>query len=360
MKKNTIETTEQIKSLFISLKPDKRRELLKELYTQTEELVQSGQYAKACLHCKSEKVTKYGKHNGEQRYMCGNCKRTFKETTGTIIGKIRKKETFLKYQSVMLNDNYMPLKEMSEKFDISGPTAFAWRHKILTSLQKSLDKFEGEIEIDDLWFRYSQKGRKGLKYSKKRGESSHKGDNNYIVKLLTATNATQTDMKVAKIGRLSKADIQRTMGERFTKKTTLISDKHLSISAFANQNKIRHIRFKASEHTISDGKGVQLLNNIAERVDTFLNRKCKGVSTKYLQLYANWFKTKETNKKINSESMQKMILSQKHTWDLFTNIENVYERFIKNHSVRTYRYPVAQRIKALNWNQDVILSNAFI
>ena len=44
---------------------------------------------------------------------------------------------------------------------------------------------------------------------------------------------------------------------------------------------------------------------------------------------------KETNKEINSESMQKIILSQKHTWDLFANIENIYERFIKNHSART-------------------------
>lgn len=83
-----------------------------------------------------------------------------------------------------------------------------------------------------IWIRYSQKGRKGLKYAKKRGGTSHKGDSTYQVKILTAKNSDHTEMNVTNIGRLSKSDIQRTMGDKLSKKTILISDKHSSIKGF--------------------------------------------------------------------------------------------------------------------------------
>jgi len=76
---------------------------------------------------------------------------------------------------------------MSEKFGISIPTAFSWRHKILLSLPELDSKFTNKTQIDDIWFRCSQKGRKGFKYSKKKCGTSYRGDNDYQVKILTAT-----------------------------------------------------------------------------------------------------------------------------------------------------------------------------
>jgi hypothetical protein len=256
----------------------------------------------------------------------------------------------------------MSLEKIAKKLNISIPTAFAWRHKILLSLPISSSKFEGDTEIDDLWFLYSQKGRKGLEYSRKRGGSKHKGDNDFQVKVLATANKEQLNLKVVKIGRLSQSDIQRSMGDKFNKKTTLVSDKHQSIAAFANSAKIKHESFKASDHITAEGKGVQRVNNIAERLKTSVNRTLHGVSTKYLQMYANWFQTMENYKdKIReNEVFQKTMLSNKTTWDVYTNIEKVYERFIKNHSVRTYRCPVVSRVKAANWNQHVIIEYAFI
>lgn len=67
------------------------------------------------------------------------------------------------------------------------------------------------------------------------------------------------------------------MGDKLSKKIILISDKHNSIKAFATEIKIEHHSFNAAKHTAIDGKGVQLLNNIAERIDTLLNRTCRGV-----------------------------------------------------------------------------------
>lgn len=353
--------SETILSLFKELEPKERRSLVSRLDKETETFEVIGKQAKSCPHCSSTVFHKYGKHNGEQRYMCSNCNKTFKETTGTVISMIRKKSLFMKFQDAMINEDYASIKSMAMRFDISIPTAFSWRHKILLALPETEDKFEGETEMDDIWIRYSQKGRKGLKYSKKRGGTGHRGDNNYQVKILTAVNSTQTEMKVTNIGRLSKTDIQRTMSNKLSKKTILISDKHQSISAFANANKITHHTFKASEHTNSENKGVQRLNNIAERIDTLLNRRFKGVSTKYLQLYVNWFSFKENNKKqAKNVDLQKNMLSKKYTWDLFSNIEKVYEVFIRNHSKRTYRCPIPEKYKSQNWNHSVIKQYAFI
>lgn len=354
-------TSDKILSLFQELVPDDRRTLLSKLYKETETLQLEGKQAKGCPHCESTSISKYGKHNREQRYMCSVCGKTFKETTGTVLTGIRKKSLFLKFQESMINEDYTSINNMAIRFGISIPTAFTWRHKVLLSLPELDDKFEGETEIDDLWIRYSQKGRKGLKYSKKRGGTSHRGDSNYQVKILTTTNSVQTEMKVTNIGRLNKSDIQRTMGDKLSKKTILISDKHPSIRTFSNSNKIPHHRFQANEHTDSEARGVQSLNNIAERIDTLLNRKFKGVSTKYLQLYVNWFKLKENHKgRTRDIDLQKEILSKKYTWDLFSNIEKVYEVFIKTHSYRTYRCPQSERFKAQNWNQDIVKQYAFI
>jgi len=354
-------TSTEILSAFKQLPSEDRKILLAQLYKETESMQLEGKQVKNCPHCQNTVITKYGNHNGEQRFKCSQCGKTFKETTGTVLGKIRKKSLFLKYQDAMINEDYTSIIKMSERFGISVPTAFNWRHKILLSLPESEAKFEGETEIDDLWIRYSQKGRKGLEYPKKRGGTSHKGDNDYQVKILTTTNESQTEMKVTNIGRLSKSDIQRAMGDKITKKTVLISDKHQSISAFAKDNKIQHHSFKASDHTTHDGKGVQLLNNIAARINTLLNRTFCGVSTKYLQLYVNWFKLKENHKgKTKDINLQNEILSRKYTWDLYSNIEKVYENFIKNHSVRTYRCPQREKFKSQGWNQRVISDYSFL
>lgn len=282
--------------------------LLKELNIQTNKLFLGNEFIKSCPYCKEDKVIKYGKAKGEQRFLCKSCQKIYKETTGTAIDRIQKKQAFLTCQDMIINEDYMTISQMAEKLNVSSFTIFTWRHKILLSLPEPTGKFEGETEMDDLWFGYSQKGRKGLDYSKKRGGVKQKGDNNFQVKVPTTTNSDHTDMRVAKIGRLSKVDIQRTMGDKFTKRTILITDKHPSISAFTKQNDITHIHFKASEHTNKEGKGVQTLNNIAGRLDTLLNRTLRGVLTKYLQLYVNWFKTKENIKSKNID----VISIQKH------------------------------------------------
>jgi len=58
----------------------------------------------------------------------------------------------------MVNEDYALIVDMASPSDVSISTAFDWRHKILLLLPEVSDKLEGEVEVNDLWIRYSQKG----------------------------------------------------------------------------------------------------------------------------------------------------------------------------------------------------------
>ena len=209
--------------------------------------------------------------------------------------------------------------------------------------------------MDDLWFLYSQKGRKGLEYSRKRGGSKRKGDNSFQVKVIAASDKKQVELKIAKIGRISEKDIIHAIGEKFSSSTKLVTDKHKSFEAFAKRVDLEHVSFLSKNHKAETGENVQYINNIAERLKTWINRALRGVSTKYLQLYANYFSFTENNEFDINKSF-----SDSTTWDKFTNIEGFYKRFILTKSIRTYRCPVQRDWKSQNWNTDIINQISFI
>ena len=69
----------------------------------------------------------------------------------------------------------------------------------------------------------------------------------------------------------------------------------------------------------------------------------KGVSTKYLQNYANWYQLK--NKKIDEVKMGQMLFQNKDVTNIHLNRESIYKWFIENFSKRTYRCPVKKKYR---------------
>jgi len=335
---------DKIKKMFDMLDEKEQKQVLKEL-TKKKTIARPSMKSipiNNCPYCGSSLFCKNG-HNGSiQRYKCKECQKIFTGKTGTVVHGIKERKKFDHYLRIM-SEQYVPIKKMAEMVGISIQTAFDWRHKILGGMRTSADEFNGITEIDDVWFSYSQKGRKGLKYSRKRGGLRRKGDNKYQVKLLiTADRQKQTDMSVIKIGRISKSDIQRKIGGKFNDSSILVSDKHRSISAFANSEKIPHKRFKASIHTAGGEYHVQNVNNIASRLKKVVNHQLRGVSTKYLQNYSNWFgQLEEIKDQQNGHRIvRKKLFEKKDAWDIFTGTEKNYKKFIKTYSERTYRCPV--------------------
>jgi len=316
-----------------------------------------------CPHCHSEAVIKWGNYKGMDRYMCKNCKRTFIPTTGTAVHRLKKPDIFLNFATVMLSEGFNSLKAEAERVGISKTTAFEWRHRLLVSLGSGAPGYNGITEIDDIWFRYSQKGRKGLKYGRKRGRSSHRGDNGYQTKLLiTKEREGALDMSVVTIGRLSEQDISGKLGGKFGDDAVIMSDSHPSIKKFSNTENVKHESFIAKSHVKDKTCHVQTVNQLASTIKDRVNHRLRGVSTKYLQNYATWLSVMEKYKSTKGKVKEIVILSLSNikAWDMHTNIEKLYEQFILNHSTRTYRCPVKKEWKSQNWNFENAKTGVFI
>lgn len=343
------ELSQQIKELYNMLSPSEQQGLLLEL-SANKILSQPKQGdVTSCPYCHDGGFVKNGNHKGHPRYKCKSCNRNFSALTGTAFQGIKKLDKFEQYKTIMFEEGFVPLEKMAKRVCISIQTAFDWRHKILSTLKPEQIDFMGITEMDDVWFLYSQKGRKGLAYSRKRGGSSRKGDNDFQVKMLVTADRVQAqDLSVVRIGRIKSSDINRKVGHRIGTECTLVSDKHRSISSFAKQNNIKHVSFKASKHIADAEHHVQKVNNIASRLKDQTNHIFRGVSTKYLQSYANWFQFKEAHKKCEDIMVEvdKSLTKNHKTWNTFTNIEPLYKQFIKEHSKRTYRCPTKRYWKS--------------
>ncbi len=78
------------------------------------------------------------------------------------------------------------------------------------------------------------------------------------------------------------------------------------------------------------------------RLKSLTNHICRGVSTKYLQSYADWFQFAETCKKQGDivAQVDKALLANHKSWDTFMNIEPLYKQFMcPEQSRSTYRCP---------------------
>ena len=344
-----MKVSQQIKELFNMLSPSEQQGLLSELSSSKSLRRPIEGNVTSCPYCHDLRFVKNGNHKGHTRFKCKTCNRNFSAHTGTAFQGIKKSDKFDQYKTIMFEEGFISLEKMAKRVGISIQTAFDWRHKILSTLKPEEVDFRGITEMDDVWFLYSQKGRKGLAYSRKRGGSNRKGDNDFQVKMLITADRTQAqDLSVVRIGRIKSSDINRKVGHRIGTDCTLVSDKHRSIASFAKQNDIKHVSFKASEHIADAEHHVQKVNNIASRLKDQTNHLCRGVSTKYLQSYANWFQFTEAHKKHGDivAKVDKSLSTNHKAWNTFTNIEPLYKQFIKEHSKRTYRCPTKKHWKS--------------
>lgn len=103
-----------------------------------------------CPRCGSSHVVKNGKHNGHQRYRCQDCKKT--------VGLSRNSHLFATKKPALTWDTFTrcmnkrkSLRACAKACDISLPTAFAWRRKLVGIYAKVMGRLvpgipEHEIE----------------------------------------------------------------------------------------------------------------------------------------------------------------------------------------------------------------------
>lgn len=300
---------QQIKEALLQLSPTERTELLSEIESEQDThlkvLAKRREHLNnklgCCPHCGNNKYRKHGIDKSSQRYKCKSCAKTFTEYTGTWIARLHKKDLVGDY--IKLMEQELSLDKIKVLLGINKKTAFDWRHKILSGLQQ-VDKgsFEGITESDDTFFRFSEKGSRNLdRKPRKRGKAdSKRGISDQLVAVIvTADRGNQTDLTVVRRGRIKKADIVQAIGDRISQQTILCSDSHVSYKGFAIDNKLEHHALRSDlKQRVSNGiYHIQHVNAIDSRLKRWIRGRFVGVSTKYLQKYLNWFRTKELLKR---------------------------------------------------------------
>ena len=225
-----------------------------------------------CPHCGSIHFRKEGHYNGRQKYLCKECNRKFTITTGSITHSIKKVETFKRFVNYMNRNigDYKTIEILCKKFKLSTQTIFDWRHKYLSSINTEGITFTKHVEADDVNLRFSEKGRKNKKDSRKRGGINKRGDHDELSKVLVSIDSKDNiDMKLIKIGRVATIDLTSYYVNRLIKVKEFETDEHKSFKSMAKELKLNHTAINSKEHPCNK------LNSYARTIKYVINMKLK-------------------------------------------------------------------------------------
>ena len=293
-----------------------------------------------CPHCHNDDIYGHGTYKGRRRYKCKQCNKTFNDFTGTAISGIKKVDKFQEYLELTLNS--ITIRKAAEILELNVKTIFDWRHKLLSSLTSINGvPFSGIVECDDKQVNINMKGQRNIgrkAYKRSSDRKIKRGVSNDKVSIMVATdrkgNAT---MKVAKIGRVDKMSIEKTIGKLISNDNTLCSDSHPSIILWAKDKNLDHHTFVASnQHVKNKCYHVQHVNSLDNLFERWL-KPFYGVATKYLQKYLNWFVYLQKIKKSTNPlgDYAKVIMTNIKAISEYKNIETLYNELDIPHYLKT-------------------------
>jgi len=246
-----------------------------------------------CPNCNT-KLYRNGKtKTGVQKYICKDCKTTISETTGTVL--YHSKKTFDIWKEVIDNlFDGLTLRRMSEKLKINLHTSFDMRHKVLKALSKFVEELnlKGEIETDEKYVSINLKGTKKDKMprlSKKRTSSAFRGISHHKVCIATAIDEYDNlIMKVTGLGPITTDMLEVTYKDRIEKQSKLITDCKSSYIRFCENFNLKLTSIKSGTYQNDELKNLSNINNVHSQLEVWLC-KFRGVSTRHIQDYLNWF-----------------------------------------------------------------------
>lgn len=246
---------------------------------------------KYCPYCNYKSVVRYGKYKNIQRYKCKKCSKTFNDFSFTPMHKSHYHSKWSLFIQCMILG--YSLRKSSQILKISFVSLFYWRHKVLDSLKQiSIEGFKGIVEMDDIYFAYSEKGKRHIV-----GRNSRKRGHKYIFQLLNGEAKVcvfsavdrENDIvsKVGGIGKIYSQQIDNVIGKNLSRNNVLCTDNWRAY--------INYARRKGFEHHIVNSFSINKKYNI-ESVKRYNNnfeiwlKKFSGVASKYLNNYLAWFK----------------------------------------------------------------------
>jgi transposase-like protein len=255
---------------------------------------------KCCPHCGSVAVVKNGNRaDGTQNYRCKDCHSQFNIKSNSIVAHTHKNmDVWQKFIECMLQG--LSLRKTAEICSINRNTAFAWRHKVLDTLQNMANDviLDGIVEMDETFFAVSYKGNhknsKTFKMPRKAhhhgGIATKRGISKEKVCVPCAVNRSGLSVaQVSNLGHITIKELHAVFDTKIADTAELCTDKMSSYKTFAAENGLNIHQFKVGKCDKSDKNSfhIQHINNYHSTLKGFMY-PFKGVSTKYLNNYLIW------------------------------------------------------------------------
>ena len=252
-----------------------------------------------CPRCTSDNVGGWGYQSGYRRYKCRDCKRTFNAMTETPLARFHLCDKFDEYIDCMRG--HTRLRAAAEQCDISLPTSFAYRHRLMAVIEA--DKAElltGITEIDETFFLENHKGERGLgAAARKRGKRPLRG------KKKTHPEVTQKSVKKipvmvacdrqnhvtdAVLEHVSADELEAQLKGRIQPDSVLCADAHLSDESIAKRLNVnlKELVTTAGIHVVDKIYHIQHVNAYHCDLKSWIEDFFRGVATKNLPKYLGW------------------------------------------------------------------------
>ena len=195
------------------------------------------------------------------------------------------------------------LKEVALACDIAENTAFRWRHRFLDAAKsnKPTAQLAGIVEADETYFLNSSKGVKTLdrKARYRGGTSSKRGVSKEQVPMLMMADRTGVTASHTLDDGVTSQSLKATIAPHIQEDAVLVTDSHPGYSSCAKEMNINHEKVNLSKgERVRGAFHIQTVNSRHSEFKSFLTDR-KGISTKYLDNYFEWFHSMKLEKKTN-------------------------------------------------------------
>lgn len=259
-----------------------------------------------CPECGSEKYIKNGKTKTKkiQKYRCKKCGKGFSEFSNTFLFRIHKKEKLIDFYE--MSNAEESLENCREKLRVSKQTVFNWRHKSISALKGiENEHITGIAELLVLEMVISRKGEKinfdellpeeEKPKSKKRSQRvpKIKVPENTIecVQVSFCCNREhQMGFDVLELGELNEVEMLKTITRKLNKVKMLCIDENPILKLFVQSKRLPYKIMKEKKKIKERDKKYHTytIQNLINGFRSWLSR-FRGVATKYLQNYLNWY-----------------------------------------------------------------------
>ena len=250
-----------------------------------------------CPYCQSNNAVKNGhrKQDHVQIYKCKGCKVEFNALTGTVF-----KYSHLTYEQLEIFAqcfiDKISLRKTAQRMKVDKNTAHFLRLKVLDALKdiRENTKLTGQVEGDEIYKNINLKGTKTQsmpRFSKTRQSkgTTTKGISKHKVCIVSAIDGYDSlFLEIAGTGPVTSDMMKECLAPKVRKLDCLITDCKSSYESVAKNNGWNLIQVKSNGYTDENGNSLANINSIHSGLSTFLSR-FRGVSTKHLQGYLDWY-----------------------------------------------------------------------